>query len=66
MKKEPKIVIAKYYIKRLLDPVMRKRIEDIIQSLRESDLDDIRWGVYGNTLLEIKEVLEAMPRKKGV
>ena len=60
MKKEPKLIIADHYIKRLLDPVMKKKIEDICQSLRESDLDDIRWGVYGNTPLEIKEVLEAM------
>lgn len=60
MKKEPKLQIADHYISKLLEPKTRKRIEDICQSLRESDLDDIRWGVYGNTLLEIKEVLEAM------
>ena len=57
MKKEPKLTIAKYYVEQLTIPSKRKRIEDIIQNLRESDLDDIRWGVYGCTLLEIREVL---------
>lgn len=60
MKKEPKLFIADHYIKRLLDPKMRKKIEAICQSLRKEDLDDVRWGLYGNTFLELTEVLEAL------
>ena len=66
MKKEPSLQIADYYIKELLNPVKRKRIEDICQTLRKQDLDDLRWGLYGNTFEELTEILETLPKIKGV
>ena len=49
MKKEPSLQIADYYIKRLLDPKMKKKIEAILQNLREQDLEDLRWGIDQHT-----------------
>lgn len=60
VKKEPTLQIADYYISKLLEPKTRKKIEDICQSLRKEDLDDVRWGIEGNTFLELSEVLEAL------
>jgi len=62
-KKEPELQIADYYVGRLLEPVTRKKIESILQNLREEDLDDVRWGVYGSTFYELSLIL---PEIKGV
>lgn len=49
---------SKIKLERLLDPSFRESASQIIKSMRPRDLPHIRWGVYGPTLKDIKELIE--------